>query len=328
MENNSQDSALNNFLNYINSLPTDELLVRLPFITPILDAFAEIIIPLSFKDPDSEKIKSHVYPLFESLQNNMKYIESATRVLPGLDITMVQSIFGAIVEYFKAFSSPEGHLDFEKLIALMKNENNKCPVRKLVVLLLDNIDTTKITKTKEPILSSDFNNNGLIFNIDGEQFVYPVIDFPPMPIVVCFGINSKVETDQGIINIQDINTNYTIRGNKIKKLIRGVNFTEPIISIKAGCLDLNQPNQDLIVTGSHLIQYKEKWVRAIDLHRLDGVSLSKPNMELVFNILLDKHGVMNVGGLIVETMNPRDMKLLDGKQEENQLSVNKYLMTN
>jgi hypothetical protein len=37
---------------------------------------------------------------------------------------------------------------------------------------------------------------------------------------------------------------------------------------------------------------------------------------------------MNVGGLIVETMNPRDMKLLDDNQEENQLSVNKCLMTN
>jgi hypothetical protein len=160
--------------------------------------------------------------------------------------------------------------------------------------------------------NQDLINHFVMFQIFEATPLPPQPDSPP-----CFLKDSIVLTDQGLIPIQDINESInTIRNNKIINLMKSINNISHIVCIKKGALGANLPNKTLRVTADHAIMYKNSFVRAIDLHYLDGIDLEKPNKSLVYNILLEKHSYMNVNGLIVETMNPLHLPLVSNISEK------------
>ena len=98
------------------------------------------------------------------------------------------------------------------------------------------------------------------------------------------------------------------------ELLASVSYHSPMITITKGALDGTLPTQTLRVTGSHAIFYRDVWVRAIDLQHLDGISIAPANQEMVYNILLKHHSTIIVGGLTVETMDPRDMRIVSAEK--------------
>jgi hypothetical protein len=122
---------------------------------------------------------------------------------------------------------------------------------------------------------------------------------------ICFSEGSIVTTDQGDVEIQDIDITYhTIQGNKIIALTETQSVDDYLVKIKKNALG-NIPNKDTETTGNHMI-FNNKFVKAKTL--INGTTIEKiPYRGLpLYNILLEKHDLMMVNGLITETLNPEN----------------------
>jgi hypothetical protein len=122
---------------------------------------------------------------------------------------------------------------------------------------------------------------------------------------ICFSEGSIVTTDQGDVEIQNIDITYhTIRNNKIVALTETQSTEDYLVKIKKNSFG-NVPIQDTETTGNHMI-YNNAFVRAKTL--INGTTIEKiPYRGLpLYNILLEKHDIMMVNGLITETLNPEN----------------------
>jgi len=123
---------------------------------------------------------------------------------------------------------------------------------------------------------------------------------------ICFSEGSIVSTDQGDVEIQNIDITYhTIRGNKIVALTETQSVDDYLVKIKKNAFG-NVPTQDTETTGNHMIFNGLSMVRAKTL--INNATIEKiPYCGLpLYNILLDKHDVMMVNGLVCETLNPEN----------------------
>jgi len=153
----------------------------------------------------------------------------------------------------------------------------------------------------------DKNKNIDINTIIEDNIKNIPIPTPPSPghiHPICFSADSPIKTDQGIVAISRINKrNHTIKNKTIKELTITKN-TSPMIFIPKNVLGKNLPSQDINVSLFHKILYNDKWYQARELTFINGIDQVLRGEELVYNILLDKHSVMNVAGLTVETLDP------------------------
>jgi len=156
-----------------------------------------------------------------------------------------------------------------------------------------------------PSILDELNNTSIINDlIDiGNSYNTTSSIVPIFPI--CFIAGSKVLTDQGIIEIQNIKKDiHTIRGKKIlhltkTKLLHG----DKLVKIEKDSLFKNYPNQTTVLTAKHKIFYNGNMVFPCDLvNKINGVSFINYNDELLYNILLEKHGKMIVNNMITETL--------------------------
>ena len=130
---------------------------------------------------------------------------------------------------------------------------------------------------------------------------------PPSPLVpVCFPKGTPVNTDQGIVDIDKINTSYhTIRNNKIVAITETVTLQKHIICIEKHALALNIPSQNTYISLNHQVFYKGKMIPAKDLvGKVEGVYRKKYDKSPLYNVLLDKHDKMVINNMIVETLSP------------------------
>ena len=123
---------------------------------------------------------------------------------------------------------------------------------------------------------------------------------------ICFSEGSIVTTDQGDVEIQNIDITYnTIQGNKIIALTETQSVDDYLVKIKKNAFG-NVPTQDTETTGNHMIFNGLSMVRAKTL--INGTTIEKiPYRGLpLYNILLEKHDLMMVNGLVCETLNPEN----------------------
>jgi uncharacterized delta-60 repeat protein len=131
-----------------------------------------------------------------------------------------------------------------------------------------------------------------------------------IPIVpVCFPKGTPVQTDQGIINIDKIDTKkHTIWNNKIVAITKSIPMQKHIICIEKHSLDKNVPLKDTYISMNHKLMYNNKMIEAKELvGKVEGIYTKKYNNEILYNILLEKHDVMIVNNLIVETLDPNNL---------------------
>ena len=77
---------------------------------------------------------------------------------------------------------------------------------------------------------------------------------------ICFIKGTKIVTDQGIIEIQNITVSNTIMGKKIVMTTKTRNIDNYLIEIKKNAFFENVPNEDTYMTGEHCVFYNNKMV--------------------------------------------------------------------
>ena len=123
---------------------------------------------------------------------------------------------------------------------------------------------------------------------------------------ICFSEGSIVTTDQGDVEIQNIDIHYhTICQNKIIALTETQSVDDYLVKIKKDAFG-NIPTQDTETTGNHMIFNGLSMVRAKTLINNDSIEKIPYHGLPLYNILLDKHDVMSVNGLVCETLNPEN----------------------
>jgi uncharacterized delta-60 repeat protein len=132
----------------------------------------------------------------------------------------------------------------------------------------------------------------------------------PTPIVpICFPAGTFVSTDQGDIPIELIDPNFhTICNENIVAVTETIMMEKYIVCIEKNAFGYNMPDKKTFITKYHCIKYNNKLIEAYRfIGRLRGVYYVKYNGELLYNILMNKHYVININNLKVETLYPKNV---------------------
>ena len=133
--------------------------------------------------------------------------------------------------------------------------------------------------------------------------------FPPPIVPICFPAGTPVLTDQGNIPIEEINPGvHTIKKNPITAITQSFTNEDTIVCIEKHSLGINMPNKRTYISNYHGIIYKNKLISAKQLvGRLRGIYHVKYNKQILYNVLMEKHYIINVNNLSVETLNPKNI---------------------
>ena len=132
----------------------------------------------------------------------------------------------------------------------------------------------------------------------------------PTPVVpICFPAGTPVLTDQGIIAIEEINPEInTIHNKPIVAITETITNDDKLVCFERNSLGYNVPNQKTIISMDHGIIYNKRLIRAKHfVGKIRGVYFKKYNGEFLYNVLMERHYIMFVNGMKVETLNPRNM---------------------
>ena len=125
---------------------------------------------------------------------------------------------------------------------------------------------------------------------------------------ICFPKLTPIYTDQGLINIENINVNHnTINNKKIIAITKTITEESHLICIEKNAIYKNVTNQKTIISINHKLFYKRKMVSASELLDI-GLSVYKIPYkgEILYNVLMENHNKMRVNNLICETLNPKN----------------------
>ena len=155
---------------------------------------------------------------------------------------------------------------------------------------------------------------GEMSDISGEtEFILArYFGFPPYPppvVPICFPAGTPVLTDQGNIPIELIDPNvHTIKKKPIVAITQSFMNEDTIVCIEKHSLGINIPNKRTYISNYHGIIYKNNLIPAKQLvGRLRGIYHVKYNNQILYNVLMEKHYIMNVNNMSVETLNPKNI---------------------
>lgn len=155
---------------------------------------------------------------------------------------------------------------------------------------------------------NNLNNLDLLNEID----IMPSVsaNTESIPIVpICFVKGSKVLTDQGLIEIQNIDIHFhTIREKKIVAITKTKLSQDFLVQIKKHSLYKNVPNECTQMSPNHKLLYNSQMISAKDLiGKVIGIEAIPYNNETLYNVLLETHSKMIVNNLISETLDPMNI---------------------
>ena len=159
------------------------------------------------------------------------------------------------------------------------------------------------------VLNENIVESGPQRFILARYFGFPPFPPPPTPIVpICFPAGTPVTTDQGEINIELIDPDvHTIFNKKIIAITQTIMLENNIVCFEKNSLGYNIPNKKTYISKYHCINYNHKLIEAYKfVGRLRGVYYEKYNGELLYNILMEKHYIIKINNLKVETLNPKN----------------------
>jgi hypothetical protein len=124
--------------------------------------------------------------------------------------------------------------------------------------------------------------------------------------VICFPAGTPINCDQGVIDIDKINSDlHTIRGKKIVAITKTISPDKNIVCIEKDAFGKNIPSKQTMISKDHKILYNGKMCKAKEfVGEIYGVKYVKYNKEVLYNVLLEEHGKMVVNNLICETLHP------------------------
>lgn len=138
---------------------------------------------------------------------------------------------------------------------------------------------------------------------------------------ICFYAGSKVLTDQGEIEIQDIvPQKNSIDGAIVRDITMVINTESTMTLIMENALSHGMPYRNTCVTNNHMILYDEKFVKAKNL--VDGLRDHKRATTVaytgapVYNVVMDEPSMMVVNGMTCETLHPRNVTYIRMKIQD------------
>jgi hypothetical protein len=145
-------------------------------------------------------------------------------------------------------------------------------------------------------------------------FGFPPFPPPPPPPTptpisnICFLAGTCVTTDQGDIPIELIVPDFhTIFNKPIIAVTETIMLENKLVCFEKNSLGNNIPNKKTFISNNHVIVYNNKLIQAHRfVGRVRGVYYTKYNSEFLYNILMEKHYVIKVNNLKVETLYPKN----------------------
>jgi hypothetical protein len=134
-------------------------------------------------------------------------------------------------------------------------------------------------------------------------------DYNSTPISnICFIAKTPILTNQGLINIENIDSDiHTIRNKKIMAITKTITQDKHLICFEKDSIDKNIPSQKTIMSKNHVIYYKGNVVKAKDfIGKFENVYKIKYSGEVLYNVLMETHDKMMVNNLICETLHPEN----------------------
>jgi hypothetical protein len=139
---------------------------------------------------------------------------------------------------------------------------------------------------------------------------------PPVPAAVsniCFPKGTLVKTDQGEICIDEIIPNiHTIRNKRIVAITKTVTMDDHLVCFERHALDFNVPSRRTLISKNHKILHGGRLLMACEFNRdfvrkNTRVNKVKYTGELLYNVLMEEHGVMTVNNMTCETLHPKNV---------------------
>ena len=147
---------------------------------------------------------------------------------------------------------------------------------------------------------------------------------------ICFPGFTPINTDQGIVAIDKIDTSFHTIGNKqIVTVTRTVTLDKYLVCFEKDAFCPNYPSERTIMTAEHKIFCKGKLVKAKKfLGKYPGVKLVKYSGQPLYNILMKTHETVMVNNLTCETLSPTNLIALLYTMEMEETKKNKifYLL--
>ena len=104
----------------------------------------------------------------------------------------------------------------------------------------------------------------------------------PINYNICFPGNTPITTDQGIIPIKKINTNFhTIRNMSIQDITKSVLYDKYVVCFKTNSLGENIPSQDTYISKNHMVFFKGEFKPAYQFVNYDNIIKTKYNGDCI-----------------------------------------------
>jgi len=128
---------------------------------------------------------------------------------------------------------------------------------------------------------------------------------------ICFFKDTIISTDQGYFPIQNLNIDlHTIQHKRIKAITQTISQENSLVLFKPHALQQNQPIQPFIVSMNHKILDKNTntLVEAKYFLTQNNEKICKIPYDgsVLYNILMDKHMIIEVNNLLCETLHPQN----------------------
>jgi hypothetical protein len=132
---------------------------------------------------------------------------------------------------------------------------------------------------------------------------YPIISG------ICFQEKTPIQTDQGIIPIEKIDSDVnTINNKKIVTITKTISQDKYLVCFEKDSLGVNYPTKSTTVSKQHKILYRGKLIEAEKfLGHFADVKKAKYSGEVLYNVLMEKHEVVRANNLLCETLDPQNI---------------------
>jgi hypothetical protein len=130
------------------------------------------------------------------------------------------------------------------------------------------------------------------------------------PIIIsdtCFPKSTPIQTDQGILEIQDLTSENTINNEPIIAITKTIIQDKFLICFDKHSISPDYPNQKTIMTRFHKIFYNKKMIEAEKFISFrENVYRVPYHGEVLYNVLMQHHRPIKVNGLVCETLDPNN----------------------